>query len=211
MPGAPNRPPEVSPPPPPPSPAGESPELRLLRRLSPARVALHLDLWKAGPPREFVEPLAKAEALYHAGDIVGAETALDQLAVRLAEPRWPTLPVPFRSLRVEIPPPQPPHYDPEFSLPPAEKDARKARRHAESQLALAKASVEWARAHAVPSGDLAEGVVRAEAALDGAAPAEAFWPQIDALWASVRERVPMPTLPQGHAPGAPAEAPAGGS
>ena len=216
MPGAPNRPPEVSGPPPPPPAAGETPQLRLLRRLAPARITLRLDLWKSGAPREFIEPLVKAETLYQAGDIVGAESALDQLSVRLAEPRWPTLPMPFRHLRVEIPQPQPPHYDPEFSLAPAEKEARKARRHAEVQLALAQASVEWARAHATPVDDLAAAVGRAGAALSGTGPGESFWPEVDSVWAGLRDRVPMPTLASARPPApppamTPAEEPTGES
>jgi hypothetical protein len=171
-----------------------------LRRLTPARVALRLDLWKAGPPREFVEPFAKAESLYAAGDLVGAEAALDQLAVRFAEPRWPNLPVPFRSLRVEIAQPQPPHYDPEFTLPAAEKEARRSRRYAEGQLALAKASVEWGRTHAVPCDDLLQAVARAEAALSAPAPAETFWPEVDSIWAGLRDRVPAPTVSAARPP-----------
>jgi hypothetical protein len=185
-----------------------------LRRLTPARVALRLDVWKAGPPKEFVEPFTKAEALYASGDIVGAEAALDQLSVRLAEPRWPNLPQPFRTLRVEIVQPQPPHYDPEFPLPPAEKEARKARRYAENQLALARASVDWCRAHSIPSEDLEQAVGRAAAALSAPTPEASFWPDVDAIWAGLRERVPAPTLaaarPAVVAP-APVDEPAGES
>jgi len=179
--------------PPPPAAPGETPELRLLRRLTPSRVALHLDLWRGAPSRELVDPLAKAEALYAAGDLPGAEAAADQLSVRFAEPRWPTLPIPFRALRVEIPPPMPPQYDPEFPLPAPEKEARKARRHAETQLALARGSVEWAAAHAIPIDDAPAALARAEAALGPGGAGERFWPEIDAVWASLRVHVPMPT------------------
>jgi hypothetical protein len=168
---------------------------------------LQLDQFRSGPPKEFVEPLAKAEELYGSGDLVGADAALDRLSVRLAEPRWPTLPMPFRTLRVDIPAPQPPHYDPEFTLPPAEKEARRARRFAETQLALARASVEWARGHQLPADDLAQRVAEAEAALSGSGTSGAFWPAVDSVWAGLRERVPMPALPAAR-PGAPAGAPA---
>ena len=200
MPGAPNRPPEPAAPsaPPPTDPL----ERRVLRRLAPGRVALRLDIWKGAPSRELVDPLAKAEELYRSGDARGADSALDQLAVRLAEPRWPTIPLPFRHLRVAIPAPQPPHYDPEHAIPPAEREARRVRREAETQLALAKASVDWAAGHSVEAADLRTGVGSAETALGPSGVSEAFWKEIDGVWERIRERVPMPT-----APGRPSPAP----
>src|SRR5579859_2543952 len=130
MPGAPNRPPEIDKPP-----AAEPPKdevaRRLLRRLGPMRVALQLDLWKGAPSPELVAPLEHAESNFASGDLVTASGHLDQLAVRFAEPRWPTLPAPFRGLRVHIPAPQPPQWDPEHALPATEKEGRRLQREAE--------------------------------------------------------------------------------
>ncbi|MGA8536079.1 MAG: hypothetical protein WB789_01645, partial [Thermoplasmata archaeon] len=91
----------------------ETPERRALRRLAPSRVALRLDQWKGAPSPDLLTPFEKAEAAYTAGDYTAALQALDQLSIRFAEPRWPTLPEPFRRLRVPIPAPMPPHWDPE--------------------------------------------------------------------------------------------------
>ncbi|MCL5983285.1 MAG: hypothetical protein M1606_01300, partial [Candidatus Thermoplasmatota archaeon] len=103
MPGAPNRPPEMAAPSPPPT--VDAPERRVLRRLAPSRIALSLDVWRGAPSRELTEPLEKAEAAYGAREWREAESQLDRLAIRFHEPRWPTLPPPFRELRVPIPPP----------------------------------------------------------------------------------------------------------
>ena len=159
------------------------------------RVALRLDLWKNAPSRELLVPLERAEAAYAAGDFPGAENALDQLAVRFAEPRWPSLPKPFRDLRVAIPAPQPPQWDPEFTLTPPEREAKKARRAAELQVGLAEATLAWASPHGVAADDLLPMVETARTALGGEADLERLHDALDRFWESVRERVPMPTGP----------------
>ena len=191
MPGAPNRPPG-SPAAPPGTSATDSMDRRILRRLVPARIALSLDLWKGAPSAELLGPLEQAEAAYDRQDFREAESRLDALAVRLAEPRWPTLPEPFRQLRVGIPAPQPPQWDPEFVLSAEEKARRKAHREMETQLALARASVGWARQKGLDTSDL---VAPLEAATDTQAhegePSE-IAPLLDPLWEALRTRVPMP-------------------
>jgi len=191
MPGAPNRPPEADAPPPPPPSAG-SPAERVLRRLGPSRIALHLDLWKGAPSKELVQPLASAEAAFAAGDLPHAEGALDQLAVRFAEPRWPTLPEPFKGLRQEIPAPMPPHWDPEHRLTPPEREGRKLHRFAELQLRLAEACVGWATAHGVATEDLTGPLASAKARFPTEGGSSGFWADIDRIWTALRERVPMP-------------------
>lgn len=208
MPGAPNRPPEIEPSPPPAPAQDVAPRRRVVRRLAPARVALQLPLWKGAPSRELVQPLERAEAQLEAGDLAGADSALDQLAVRFAEPRWPTLPEPFRGLRVGIPAPQPPHWDPEFKLSQAEKEASRLRRHAELQLALARATADWAKGRGLELDVPAEAIDGCRAALDADGPGERFWAPIDALWDRVRERVPMPSATRPPPAAAPADPPA---
>ncbi|MCI4348867.1 MAG: hypothetical protein L3J93_01430 [Thermoplasmata archaeon] len=203
MPGAPNRPPETAATAPTPPPKELVLERKVLRRLGPSRIALRLDLWKGSPSRELVDPLLRAEEKYAKGENRDADSALDQLSVRFAEPRWPSLPIPFRNLRVSIPQPQPPHYDPENALPPAERDARKAHRDAELQLALARASLEWAGGHAVDVADLLPHLAASATAFASEGASETFWSGIDAVWIALRERVPMPT-----ASGAPRAVPA---
>lgn len=202
MPGAPNRPPEADPLPPPP-PASGTPQQRLLRRLAPSRVALHLDLWKGAPSPELVRPLEAAEASYASGDLPHCESSLDQLAVRFAEPRWPTLPAPFRGLRQEILPPVPPSWDPENALSASEREARKLHRNAELQLGLADASVGWAAGHGVASDDLRPLVEAARAAFAAEGGSERFWASIDPVWSALRERVPMPGRPARPSPATP--------
>ncbi|HEV2230751.1 MAG TPA: hypothetical protein VGS18_00995, partial [Thermoplasmata archaeon] len=167
----------------PPAPAAPAPpdalELKVLRRLVPSRVALSLDLWKAGPSRDLLDPFDRAESLFDAKDYRGADSALDQLSVRFAEPRWPTLPEPFRGLRVQIPQPQPPHYDPEFALPAEEKEARRLRREAEHQLGLLKASLAWASAHGVDGTGLPEELEAADAAYRSEGAGAGFWDPVD--------------------------------
>jgi hypothetical protein len=192
MPGAPNRPPENKPEAPPPPVVPEGPHEKALRRLAPARVALLLDSWKGAPSTDLTGPLEKAENAYRSGDYAGAVSALDLLSVRFAEPRWPTLPEPFRLLRVSIPAPMPPHWDPEHALSPAEKEARRARRVADEQLALATASVAWAARHEVPTDDLARPIEEAKTLLATEGVSTGFYERIDAVWTAVRERVPMP-------------------
>ena len=192
MPGAPNRPPDPSDLAPPPPVTG-TPAERILRRIAPSRIALHLDLWKGAPWAELLKPLQSAETALAAGDLPHAESALDQLAVRFAEPRWPTLPVPFRGLRQEIPPPMPPHWDPEHALAAPDREARKLHRFAELQLRLVEASVTWAQAHGVPSADLVPLVEEAKRIFPSQGGSASFWTSVDAVWTALRERVPMPT------------------
>jgi hypothetical protein len=192
MPGAPNRPPETTPASPAPPPVTEPPERRVLRRLAPSRVALLLDLWKGAPSAELIAPYDKAEAAFTAADYVNATGALDQLSVRFAEPRWPTLPEPFRRLRVPIPAPMPPHWDPDHALAPADREAKRARAAADDQLALAVASVTWAAAHHVEVADLLPRLEEAKTLLPTEGASAAFYERIDAVWEALRARVPPP-------------------
>jgi hypothetical protein len=203
MPGAPNRPPERTDEAPPAPPVPEPPATRALRRLVPTHVALLLDSWKGAPSPEVLAPFERAEHALDAGDAVGALSALDQESIRFAEPRWPTLPQPFRLLRVPIPAPMPPNWDPENALPAPEKEARKARRTAEEQLELAEGSVAWAAQHGVPVDDLRPRVVAAKAALAAPGVPTAFYEEIDALWTALRPRLPRPKG-AGARPAAPA-------
>jgi hypothetical protein len=200
MPGAPNRPPENEPAPPPPPAAGDARQ-RLLRRLGPARVALSLDQWKGRPSPELVLPLERAEANFASGDFPTAQGHLDQLAVRFAEPRWPTLPVPWVGLRQMIPAPQPPQWDPEFSLAPAEKERRKLEREAALQRDLARATLAWGASHGIDLTELAPHLTQADAALAAGGGSPEFWAAMDAIWEIVRARVPLPS--SGRAPPAP--------
>ncbi len=190
MPGAPNRPPEVAASPVPP-PAAE-PARAVLRRLAPSRIALHLDPWKGNPSAELLDPLDRAARLYAEGDLAGAAGALDQLSTRLAEPRWPTLPRPFRDLRVTVTVPQPPAWDPENALPAEEKASRRRRRDAELQRDLAHASLAWAKAHGIAVDDLEPARAQADSALASPGVPEEFWPAIDSIWSTLLERVPAP-------------------
>jgi hypothetical protein len=203
MPGAPNSPPKIDAPTPP---VAILPERRVFRRLAASRVALNLEMWKGTPSPELVEPLERAEAAYSSGDLVNAEQALDRLSVRFAEPRWPTMPVPFRDLRVAIPAPMPPQWDPDFAADAPEKERRKVRRSAELQLALAKATAAFAAKRGLPADDLAAAAGSAESEFATAGASEAFWSQVDALWTAARERFPMPARAPGRA--APAAPPA---
>jgi hypothetical protein len=193
MPGAPNRPPSNPPPPPAASPV--PPEKKVLRRLAPARVALSLDIWRNAPSTDLVAPLERAEAAYTAGDWREAESQLDALAVRLHEPRWPTIPEPFRSLRVSIPFPQPPQWNPELQLAPAEREALHARKIAELQLALARSSMEFARTKGLDVTDLQAPLERAATTLGASGVEPTFYESIDPVWEAIRVRVPMPKPP----------------
>ena len=199
MPGAPNRPPETAGPPAPPV-APDPPELRVLRRLVPSRVALLLEMWKGAPPPELLGPFEKAEAAFRSADYAAAGTALDQLSIRFAEPRWPTLAEPFRRLRVPIPAPVPPQWDPDHGLPAEEKEARKQRRAAEEQLLLADACVAWATSRGVAVGDLGSSVASARGSLEGPGVPPAFYPAIDRIWRELHEKLPAPS--RGARPGA---------
>ncbi len=195
MPGAPNRPPPKDPEVPSTPAVPETPERLALRRLAPSRIALRLDQWKGAPNPDLLAPFERAEAAYLAGDYTAALQALDQLSIRFAEPRWPTLPEPFRRLRVPIPPPMPPHWDPEHGMAVPEKEARKARRHADDQLALARASVAWATAHGTDLSSFAPRVEESAALLETGGLVPGFYEHLDALWLAVREQVAKPTGP----------------
>jgi len=192
MPGPPNRPPEKEPAPPSLVPVPETPEKRALRRLVPTRVALLLDSWKGVLSPDLAGPYGKAETAFARGDFGAAITSLDLLSVRFAEPRWTSLPEPFRLLRVPIHAPVPPHWDPDHALPAAEKEAKRARTTAENQLALARGSVSWAAAHGIDTADLAPRVAAAATHLADPAGLAAFYEEIDATWTSLRGRLPAP-------------------
>ncbi|MCI4373661.1 MAG: hypothetical protein L3K02_08495 [Thermoplasmata archaeon] len=192
MPGAPNRPPPKDPEAPVVPAIPETPERLALRRLAPSRVALRLDQWKGAPNSDLLTPFDKAETAYIAGDYVAALQALDQLSIRFAEPRWPTLPEPFKRLQVRIPPPMPPHWDPEHGMAVPEKEMRRARRIADDQLALARASVGWANAHGTNLSSLAPRVEEAAALLESEGVVAGFYDRVDPVWLAVREQVQRP-------------------
>jgi hypothetical protein len=192
VPGAPNSPPKPTPEAPSSAPVPEPPEKKVLRRLVPSRVTLLLDLWKGAPSPDLTGPYEKAEATFAAGDFAGALSALDQLSVRFAEPRWPILPEPFRSLRVYIFAPMPPHWNPDHALPPPEKDAKQARKTADEQLALARGSIAWAAAHGIDTTDLAPKVEAAAARLAEPDNLTGFYAEIDPVWTGLHGRLPAP-------------------
>ena len=103
-----------------------------------------------------------------------ASSSLDQLAVRFAEPRWPTMPMPFQRLRVEIPPRCRRTGTPISPSPPPEKERRRRLRRS-----AARAREGHGRSPpsaAVPPSDLAaEALDRAEASSPRAGPNETFW------------------------------------
>ncbi|MGI0131572.1 MAG: hypothetical protein ACREDK_00510 [Thermoplasmata archaeon] len=194
MPGAPNRPPETPAPIAPPPPEGlDGAARKALRRLVPSRTALLLDLWKSSVPADIYTPFARAEAAFLSKEYAAAENHLDQLAVRFAEPRWPTLPVPFRDLRVAIVAPMPPHWDPDHALAPPEKEAKRQRQYADTQLKLATATLEWMGAHAIAVDDLSGALAEASATLGRDGASDAFWLTLDGLWSSAYARLPAPT------------------
>ncbi len=192
MPGAPNRPPEVAAAPAAPPPPAGDPSAKVLRRLVPSHVALLLDSWKGGAPPEVLAPFEKAEAALLAGDAAGATGALDLLSIRFAEPRWPSLAEPFRRLRVAIPAPMPPQWDPEHALAAPEKELRRARRTADDQLLLAEGCVAWAREHGIDTAGFAPALVVARQALAGEGLPPEFYAALDPVWATLRGRLPRP-------------------
>ena len=207
MPGPPNRPPEKTPEAPAAPVVPESAQEKALRRLAPSRVALLLDSWKGAPSPDLLGPFDRAEQAYAAGDFGAANSALDLLSIRFAEPRWPTLAEPFRRLRVAIPVPVPPHGDPEHGLAPPEREARRAQRAADDQLRLVDGVLAWADAHGVAATDLRPKAEEARTLLGTEGVSTAFYERVDAVWTAVRERVPLPKAPAGRAP-PPAPAPA---
>ena len=206
MPGAPNRPPDTTPAAPLVAPVQEPPEKRVLRRLAPSRVALQWEGWKGAPSAELVAPLTKADAAYAAGDYPAALTALDLLSVRFAEPRWPSLPEPFRRLRVPIPAPMPPHWNPDNALAPAEREAKRARDTAAEQLLLAEGCLAWLAGHGTDVADLRPKLEEARAIFPNEGASAGFYERIDLIWEGIRSRVPLPKAPAGRAAPAPAAA-----
>ena len=200
MPGAPNKPPDVDAPPPTPTLGGDKVQIAL-RRLAPGRIVLKLPIWRGAPNVDLVKPLERAATTLAAGEFPDTEKALDQFAVRLAEPRWPTIPEPWNRMRVSIPAPQPPHWDPDAKLLPADREAKKARHWAETQLLLAKAAVELAPSLSIDLTDMQASVVEAQTIFDREGASAGFWTPLDRLWETVRDRVPLP------APGAARTAP----
>jgi hypothetical protein len=206
MPGAPNSPPKTAPEVPVTTSVPVPPEKLVLRRLVPMRVTLLLDMWKGAPNADLTGPFEKAEAEFARGDFAAALTSLDRLSVRFAEPRWPILPEPFRSLRVFIFAPMPPHWNPDHALAASEKDAKKARATAEEQLALARGSLEWASAHGVDTADLAPRLESAASHLSDPEGFAAFYEPIDSIWIGLHGRLPTPKSATVRAAPAAAEA-----
>jgi hypothetical protein len=193
MPGAPNKPPEIDSPP-----AGSSPSPgdklpHALRRLAPDRMVLHLPIWRGTPHADLLKPLERAAATLAAGEFPDAEKALDQFSVRLAEPRWPTIPEPWIRLRVTIPAPQPPHWNPDFNLSPADRDAKKEREWAQTQLLLAKGAIDLAPSLHVDLTDVQSCVVEAQTVFDQGGASAGFWAPLDRFWDAVQSRVALPS------------------
>lgn len=201
MPGAPNRPLDIVPDAAIVKPTLDERSAKIVRRLTLDRVALKTDTWKGAPPPDLLNPLLKAESCYASGDLANAETALDLLSVRFAEPRWPTMALPFRNLRVKIPAPMPPSWDPENALTPEEREAKRSRRAAEELLGILEGAVTWAAAHAVAADDLATRVVSAKARFASHGADAEFWAGFDSICEALRARIAIPG-------GAPARAPA---
>jgi hypothetical protein len=157
---------------------------------------------------DLVRPLERVAATLAAGEYPDAEKALDQFSVRLAEPRWPTIPEPWARLRVPIPAPQPPHWDPDFQLAPADREAKKNREWSRTQLLLANGALELAPSLHVDLTDVQSGVAEAQVIFDREGPTPDFWTSLDRLWEAVENRVPLPTpAPSRTAP--PAKLPPG--
>ncbi|HTT73304.1 MAG TPA: hypothetical protein VMG99_04045 [Thermoplasmata archaeon] len=209
MPGAPNRPPENAPEPTPAPPVAISPRQKALFRLVPSRTALLLEAWKGTPSPELVDPLDRAEAAFDRGEFDAAVNALELLSVRFAEPRWPSLPEPFKLLRVPIPAPMPPHWNPDHALAPAEREARRARREADEQLQLAAGSIGWAAPHGVDTAEAARALAEARAILGAEGVVPAFYERMETTWTELRRRLPRPRSAKDRAPAPTPEAEAG--
>ncbi len=192
MPGAPNKPPAIDAPPAPEVPLAGDKRQHALRRLAPARLVLRLPIWRGAPHSDLVKPLERVAATLAAGEFPDAEKALDQFSVRLAEPRWPTIPEPWVRLRVPIPAPQPPHWDPDFKLAPSDRETKKNREWARTQLLLAKGALELAPSLHVDLTDVQSTVAEAQAVFDRDGPRAEFWTPIDRLWEAVESRVALP-------------------
>lgn len=192
MPGAPNKPPEPEAAPAPSSPPPGDKMQHAVRRLAPDRLVLRLPIWRGAPSGDLVKPLERVATSIAAGEFPDAEKALDQFSVRLAEPRWPTIPEPWVRLRVAIPAPQPPHWDPDFKLAASDREAKKAREWAQTQLLLAKGALEIAPSLNVDLADVQSTVSEAQAVFDRDGATAEFWTPIDRLWEAVLARVPLP-------------------
>lgn len=193
MPGAPNKPPPIEGPPAPPAPPVGDRMQHALRRLAPDRMVLRLPIWRGAPSVDLVKPLERVAAMLATGEFPDAEKALDQFSVRLAEPRWPTIPEPWVRLRVTILAPAPPHWDPDFKLTPAERDAKRAREWAETQLLLGKATLELAPSLSLDLTDVQSCVAEAQTVFEREGATAAFWAPLDRLWGAVQSRVPLPS------------------
>jgi hypothetical protein len=193
MPGAPNKPPDIEAPPAPASPPPGDKQQQAFRRLAPDRLVLRLPIWRGAPNADLLKPLERAVATLAAGEFADAEKALDQFSVRLAEPRWPTIPEPWVRLRVPIPAPQPPHWDPDFKLAPGDREAKKNREWAQTQLRLAKGAIEFAPSLNVDLTDVQSCVAEAQTIFDRDGATPEFWAPLDRLWEAVQSRVSLPS------------------
>ncbi len=208
MPGAPNKPPTIDSPPAAAPPEQGEKRQHALRRLSPDRLVLRLPIWRGPPSLDLVRPLERVAQSITAGEFPDAEKALDQFSVRLAEPRWPTIPEPWVRLRVSIPAPQPPHWNPDNQLSPADRDAKHAREWADTQLRLLRATFELAPSLKVDLADVASCVDEAQSALEQDGPSPAFWAPVDRVWDAVESRVGLPAVAAAR-PAPPAKLPPG--
>jgi hypothetical protein len=193
MPGAPNKPPDMEAPPTPASPPPGDKMQHAIRRLAPDRLVLRLPIWRGAPNPDLVKPLERVAATLAAGEFPDAEKALDQFSVRLAEPRWPTIPEPWIRLRVPIPAPQPPHWDPDFKLTPADREAKKNREWAHTQLLLAKGALDLAPSLNIDLSDVQSTVAEAQEIFNRDGATAEFWAPLDRLWDAVQSRVPLPS------------------
>lgn len=208
MPGAPNKPPDRDAAPAPESPPPGDKRQHALRRLAPDRLVLRLPIWRGAPNADLVKPLERVATTLASGEFPDAEKALDQFSVRLAEPRWPAIPEPWVRLRVLIPAPQPPHWDPDFQLAPADREAKRNREWARTQLLLAKGALELAPSLNVDLTDVEPTVATAQAVFDREGPTAEFWAPLDRLWDAVERRVPLLAAAPSRAP-PPAKLPPG--
>jgi len=195
MPGAPNKPPAIEgAPTPAPTPEGDKRQ-HALRRLAPDRCVLRLPIWRGAPNADLVKPLERVAVSLAAGEFPEAERALDQFSVRLAEPRWPTIPEPWTRLRVAIPAPQPPHWDPDFQLSAGDREAKKTKEWAATQLVLARAALEAAPTLGIDLGDVQSCVAEAQETFDREGATPVFWGPVDRFWEAVESRVALPAAP----------------
>jgi hypothetical protein len=86
----------------------------------------------------------------------------------------------------------PPHWNPEHALPPAEKEALRALRVAEEQVALATDCLAWAAMHGVDTSTLAPSLAQAKVSLETVGLTPEFYGRIDTVWTGLHERLPIP-------------------